>query len=690
MSRKSATKDFLEYLKAIGTFTVIAPKGYLDKGFWAESIYTLFDERHLSYRVKKTPDASDEKIVLMNDEEVGLIEALLKSKTIKKIFFLPNRYLNEEVLNLLDERCFLFCRDKESFQLVEKKAKRSKVYLTDDIWHLFDLKKMKCSPKEAEDISIGKRYSIWHMAAEFQSKIQTLKLGQHAYKIGYFLTDSTLPEAINITQSYRGCFLHTTLTKWLSNLFLGIVDVPDIVVTDEFYIALIAEKLGKTVFLWKDDLYKQEGISFQAFAQSAFIFQLEPQKNYQATISNTLKNFPFGATANSKKFDSLNPEKEADIGLKGISKKLPKVLIVLDHFIMGGVEKIACSVLPELTHEYQITLLLKRHLIDRKLIRYLRSKDIRVYYPPKLQDVWVLNYLWAKFFQMPRYQKLSDNVLATCDLIVDYNAFCLLPMAFSIHQTPKISFSHNSFTYLSRVLSPQLLLAYDYFVCLSQDCQKDWITKYPAIQNKLFQIYNPLDVEAIRKKALSDSYPRCRYFVSVQRLDIDKDTATIIKAFHLFCTQHEDTYLYIVGEGPQKSELIKLAENNKKIIFTGNLYNPYPIIKHAEALILSTSQSWGEGLGMVLLEAQALGTLAVSSNVKSGPAEILMNGKAGLLFSPSDERALARIMNNIRTNKIDKEKMISVAANHLNRFNKEKIVGEISSLFQKALDDVSD
>ena len=100
-------------------------------------------------------------------------------------------------------------------------------------------------------------------------------------------------------------------------------------------------------------------------------------------------------------------------------------------------------------------------------------------------------------------------------------------------------------------------------------------------------------------------------------------------------------YLYIVGDGPDREKLMMLAQNNNRIIFTGQIDDAYAIIKSAEALILSSSEKIGEGLPTVLIEAQALGTLAVSSDVKSGPAEILMNGKAGILFKTKNPEELA-------------------------------------------------
>lgn len=133
------------------------------------------------------------------------------------------------------------------------------------------------------------------------------------------------------------------------------------------------------------------------------------------------------------------------------------------------------------------------------------------------------------------------------------------------------------------------------------------------------------------------------YFVAVQRFDPhEKDVETVIRAFNIFAESNKELKLYIVGGGSvEYTDNLKGLCETDRIIFTGELKNPYSMIKNAEALILSSKMEVGEGLPMVLLESQALNTLCISSNVKSGPPEILLNGQAGLLFETSNPEDLA-------------------------------------------------
>ena len=69
----------------------------------------------------------------------------------------------------------------------------------------------------------------------------------------------------------------------------------------------------------------------------------------------------------------------------------------------------------------------------------------------------------------------------------------------------------------------------------------------------------------------------------------------------------------------------------------GYKQNPYPYLKKANAFILS---SRFEGLPNVLLEAQYLKKIIISTRCPTGPKEILLNGKAGFLFDVGSVKQL--------------------------------------------------
>jgi glycosyltransferase involved in cell wall biosynthesis len=66
--------------------------------------------------------------------------------------------------------------------------------------------------------------------------------------------------------------------------------------------------------------------------------------------------------------------------------------------------------------------------------------------------------------------------------------------------------------------------------------------------------------------------------------------------------------------------------------------NPYPYYRNADVYVLSSR--W-EGQPLALIEALALGTSVVSTDCRTGPAEILQGGALGVLVPPEDPVALA-------------------------------------------------
>ncbi len=109
-------------------------------------------------------------------------------------------------------------------------------------------------------------------------------------------------------------------------------------------------------------------------------------------------------------------------------------------------------------------------------------------------------------------------------------------------------------------------------------------------------------------------------------------------------------------------------------MFVGGLDNPYPFMVGAIANILSSEY---EGLPTVVLESVALGVPCISSNCKNGPREILLDGRAGLLFDIGNVNQLYQCMCDVYTDKIDKKSMIENMQKSIARFEPSVIAQQI-------------
>ena len=137
--------------------------------------------------------------------------------------------------------------------------------------------------------------------------------------------------------------------------------------------------------------------------------------------------------------------------------------------------------------------------------------------------------------------------------------------------------------------------------------------------------------------------------LSVGRLTKAKDFPTLIKAFANLLREKEERLL-ILEDGDERGRLERLLQElgiENKVQLLGFVENPWSYMRLATVFVLSSA--W-EGLPNTLIEAMAIGTPVIATNCKSGPAEILDNGRYGLLVPVGDIQGLSNAIKEILTN----------------------------------------
>lgn len=189
-------------------------------------------------------------------------------------------------------------------------------------------------------------------------------------------------------------------------------------------------------------------------------------------------------------------------------------------------------------------------------------------------------------------------------------------------------------------------------------------------------IYNPFDKNFIKKK-LSNKNKKINFFkkgyiniISVGRLTDQKDHLTSLKAIK-FLNPNLKIKMIIMGKGENKLLLenyIKVNKLHHKIKLIGYKKNPYPYLKKANIVLLSSKY---EGLPNILLEAQFLKKYIISTNCPTGPKEILLNGKAGDLVKMGDYKKIAHLISIYKKEKSKINKKINIGYNNFSRFDYE-------------------
>jgi len=134
--------------------------------------------------------------------------------------------------------------------------------------------------------------------------------------------------------------------------------------------------------------------------------------------------------------------------------------------------------------------------------------------------------------------------------------------------------------------------------------------------------------------------------VSAGRLTRQKNFGLLLRAFSAVRSR-SPARLVIFGEGEERPALQKLVQElgiGADVSLPGWTSNVAAFIARADVFVLS---SLWEALPTVLVEALALGTPVVSTDCRSGPREILGDGKYGTLVPPEDFELLASAVESI-------------------------------------------
>lgn len=132
-------------------------------------------------------------------------------------------------------------------------------------------------------------------------------------------------------------------------------------------------------------------------------------------------------------------------------------------------------------------------------------------------------------------------------------------------------------------------------------------------------------------------------FGTAARLDPVKDLATLIDAFAKICWEVKDARLLILGDGPERDELVRRARTlriSESVVFAGYRADARAMLSACDVYVNS---SVSEGISLTILEAMAARLPVVATRV-GGTPEVVRDNDNGVLVDPRDSDDLARAM----------------------------------------------
>lgn len=220
----------------------------------------------------------------------------------------------------------------------------------------------------------------------------------------------------------------------------------------------------------------------------------------------------------------------------------------------------------------------------------------------------------------------------------------VLPVDAEGHDGP---YSNRRFTgkWIFKQLTRALMWRADAMTCVSEDLVEEYRKLFGRCPHVC--VTNVvIDTESRRKATEPVDHPwfaggGVPVVIGAGTLTQRKGFVDLIRAVRHLADRGRDVRLVILGEGPMRQELAALVQDlgiQDRVWLAGRVENPFKYYAKAHVFVLS---SYAEGLGMVLVEAMMAGCVPVATTCRTGPREILRDGRYGYLVPVHDPAAMA-------------------------------------------------
>lgn len=345
---------------------------------------------------------------------------------------------------------------------------------------------------------------------------------------------------------------------------------------------------------------------------------------------------------------------------------MKRILIVNNNMHIGGVQKALANLLAEIAPRYDVTLMLfaKKGALMQEIPQSVRVIEANAFVRAlglthaEARQEGIMPLLWrgalvvatrifktrVVFWLLSRMQHIDgaydlaisylQNGAETC-----FYGGCAELVLHAANAKRKVCFVHCDFErYEGRcAYNAKTLLRFDRVAAVSDAVAKRLIRVVPQLQGKVTTVHNCHSAGRILELSKAYEAPRTDGSVnlfSAARLRHEKGIARMIPIFSRM--RDIDFVWRIAGDGEDRQLIeaqIAAYGLQDKIRLLGNLQNPYPYFRAADALLVP---SYDEAAPMVFGEAQILGTPIITTDTASAQ-ELVQTAQAGWVIANDDE-----------------------------------------------------